>query len=53
MSTGVATMSSLAQLRVRDTENQRQRRCDDMWLTDSGNAKSKQLLMMSTEQLTD
>ena len=53
MSTGVATMSSLAQLRVRDTEKQRQDRNDDARLTESGNARSKQLLVMPRESLTD
>jgi len=29
-----------------DTEKQRQCRCDDAWLTESGNARSEQLLVM-------
>jgi len=29
LSTGVVSMSSLAQVRVRDTEEQRQHRCDN------------------------
>ena len=53
LSTGVATMSSLAQLRVQDTEEWRQCRCGDARLTENRNAKSKQLLMLPTEQLTD
>ena len=47
LSTGVATMSSLVQLQVQDTKEQRQRRHE------SGNARSKQLLIMHTEQLTN
>ena len=35
-----------------DTEKQRQRRRNDARLTESGNARSKQLLMMPTESLT-
>ena len=37
-----------------DTEEQRQRTCrgDDTRLTESGNARSEQLLMMPTESLT-
>ena len=44
------TMSSLAQLRVRDVnaQKQRQHRHNDARLTKSGNPKSKQLLVMST-----
>jgi len=38
--------SSLAQLRVQDTEKQRRRRCDDTRLAESGNARSEQLLVM-------
>ena len=53
LSTGVATISSLAQLRVGDTGEQRQCRCDDVRLTVSRNARSEQLLMIPTEQLTD
>jgi len=47
LSTGVhvATMSSLAQLRVRDTKEQRQGR-HDARLTERGNTRSKRLLMM-------
>ena len=56
-STGVATTSSLAQLQVRDTEEQRQPecRCDDARLTGSINVRSEQLLVMPTNraQLTD
>jgi len=36
-----------------DTKKQRQRRHDDVRLTKSRNAKSEQLLMMSTELLTN
>jgi len=36
-----------------DTEKQRQRRHDDARLTESGNARSKQLLVMPTESLTN
>jgi len=36
-----------------DTEKQRQRRCNDGRLTKSGNARSKQLLVMPTELLTN
>jgi len=36
-----------------DIEKQRQHRCDDVRLTESGNARSKQLLMMPTEPLTN
>jgi len=46
LSTGVATMSSLAQLR--DAEKQRQHRCDDSKLAKSGSDRSEQLLMMLT-----
>jgi len=57
VSTGVATMSSLAWLQVRVTEEQRQPecRCDDVRLTGSINARSEQLLVMPTNraQLTD
>jgi len=35
-----------------DTEKQRQRRRDDVRLTESGNARSKHLLVMPTELLT-
>jgi len=46
----VATMSSLAQLRVQDTKAQKQRQCrrDDARLTKSRNPKSEQLLVMPT-----
>ena len=53
LSTGVATINSLAQLGVQDTEEWRQCRCGDARLTENSNAKSKQLLMLPTEQLTD
>ena len=43
LSTGVANMSSLAQLRVRDTKKQKQRRHDDARLTESRNARNEQL----------
>jgi len=36
-----------------DTEKQRQRRRDGMRLTESGNARSKQLLVVPTESLTN
>ena len=36
-----------------DTEKQRQRRRDDARLTESGNARSEQLLVVPTESLTD
>jgi len=36
-----------------DTEEQRQCRRDDTRLTESGNARSEQLLMMPTELLTN
>ena len=36
-----------------DTEKQRQRRRDDAKLTESGNARSEQLLMVPTELLTN
>ena len=36
-----------------DTEKQRQRRCDSARLTESGNARSEQLLVVPTESLTD
>ena len=56
----VATMISLAQLRVQDsyefemdTEKQRQRRCKDARLTESRNARSKQLLLMPRDLLTN
>jgi len=35
-----------------DTEKQRQHRRDDARLTESGNARTKQLLVVSTELLT-
>ena len=51
LSTTEATMSSsVAQLRVRGTEEQRERRRES---DESGNARSEQLLMMPTEQVTD
>ena len=43
-STGVANVSSLAQLRVQDINKQRQNRHDDARLTESGNIRSKQQL---------
>jgi len=36
-----------------DTEKQRQRRRDDVRLTESGNARSEQLLVVPTESLTN
>ena len=48
LSTDVANMGSLAQLRVWDTEKQRQCRRDDVRPTERGNAKSKQLLVGSS-----
>jgi len=36
-----------------DTKKQRQRRRDDARLTESGNARSEQLLMVPTESLTN
>jgi len=36
-----------------DTEKQRQHRRNDVRLTESGNARSEQLLMMPTESLTN
>ena len=36
-----------------DTEKQRQRRRDDMRLTESGNTSSEQLLVVPTESLTN
>jgi len=36
-----------------DTEKQRQHRRDDARLIESGNARSKQLLMVATESLTN
>jgi len=36
-----------------DTEKQRQRRRDEARLTESGNARSGQLLVMPTESLTN
>jgi len=55
LSTGVATVSSLAQLQVPDSEKQRQRkrRLNDVGLTKSENARSEQLLVMHAESLTD
>jgi len=49
-------MSSLAQWRYEfelDTEKQRQFRCDVARLIENGNARSKQLLVMPTESLTN
>ena len=53
LSTGVATVSSLAQLQVPDSEKQRQCRLNDVRLTKSENARSEQLLVMHAESLTD
>ena len=50
LSTGIATLSSLAQLWVWSRGNTG---CDDARLTKSGNSRSKQLLVSPTEQLTD
>jgi len=36
-----------------DTEKQRQRRCDDVRLTESGNARTEQLLVVLKELLTN
>jgi len=36
-----------------DTKKQRQHRCDDARLTESGNARNKQLLVVPTESLTN
>ena len=36
-----------------DTEKQRQRRRDDARLTESGNSRSEQLLVVPTESLTN
>ena len=49
----VATMSSLAHLRVWVTEKQRQRRCNNAKLTETRNARCKWLLVMPTQQQTD
>ena len=43
LSTGVANMSSLAQLRVRDTKKQKQRGHDDARMTESRNTRNEQL----------
>jgi len=48
LSTGVATMSSPALLRARDTEELRQCGRDDTRLIESGNARHEQLLIMYT-----
>ena len=45
MSTGVVILSSLAEIRAQNTEEQR--------LTESGNDRSEELLVMPTEQLTN
>ena len=50
LSTGVATMSSLAQW---DAEKQRQCKHNNVRLTEIGNARSQQLLVMPTESLTN
>ena len=52
-STGIATKSSLAQLQVWNIEEQRQCRRNDKRLTESGNTRNEQLLVMPTEQLTN
>ena len=49
LSTGVATMSSLALLQVQHPEKQRQCGHDDTRLTESRNARSEQLLVMPKE----
>ena len=36
-----------------DTEKQRQRRCDDARLTERGNARSEQLLVVPMESLSN
>ena len=36
-----------------DTEKQRQRRCNNARLTESGNARTEQLLVVPTESLTN
>ena len=36
-----------------DTEKKRQHRCDDVRLTESRNARSEELLVMSTDSLTN
>ena len=36
-----------------ETEKQRQRRCDDVRLTESGDARSEQLLIVPTESLSN
>ena len=41
LNTGIATMSTTAQLSIWDTEAQRQHRCDDVRLTESRNARSE------------
>jgi len=43
------SMSSLAQIRVQDIEKQMQPTHDEASLTDSRNARSKQLLVMPKE----
>jgi len=53
LSTGVATMTNLAHLRVQDNKEEKQSRCDDARLTESGKARREQLLMMHTEQLAN
>ena len=53
LSTGVATVSSLAQLQVQDTNKQKQCRHNDARLTKSGNTRGEQLLVTPTEPLTD
>ena len=53
LSTGVATMSTLAELQVQDTKKQRQHKQYDVRLAKSGNARCEQVLVMPTEPLTD
>ena len=52
-STGVATMSSLSQLQVQDTEEQKQCRCDVVRLAEIRNARRKKLLMIPIEELLE
>ena len=46
LSSGIVIMSKLAQLWVQDTEKQRQYRHNNIWLTEGGNTRREQLLMM-------
>ena len=52
VSTGLAIIGSLPQLRVRVTEKPKQHRRDDPRLTESRNTRPEQLLVMPTELLT-